>query len=170
MKPEQGGKPSPAAGLTAEAVRTGTGADAAFCSVSGKVSIGPGRITERDIFLLMPYENLVRILTLTEEQTRSILEEQLAVSAKVPALHASGLEYEADPQGKIRGRLRINGGPWPEGKTARIAFSAFDASGAGGRFPVLRKLSAEHGEDTPFRIRELFRRYLLERYPGRNEK
>lgn len=167
LKPEQGGKPSPAAGLTAEAVRTGTGADAAFCSVSGKVSIGPGRITERDIFLLMPYENLIRILTLTEEQTRSILEEQLTVSPKGSYLHVSGLEYEADPQGKIRGRLRIGGIPWPEGKTARIAFSAFDASGAGGRFPVLRKLSSEHGEDTPFRIRELFRRYLLERYPGK---
>ena len=54
------------------------------------------------------------------------------------------IESEADPQGKIRGRLRIGGIPWPEGKTARIAFSAFDASGAGGRYPVLRKLSASH--------------------------
>ena len=84
------------------------------------------------------------------------------------------IESEADPQGKIRGRLRIGGIPWPEGKTARIAFSAFDASGAGGRYPVLRKLSAECGEDTPFRTRELFLRYLMEHYPpsaaGGNEK
>ena len=170
LKPEKGRKQGPSSTLIAEAMRTGTGADAAFCAMPGNFSAGPGKLTERDIFLLTPYENLIRILTLTEEQTRAVLEEQLAVSAKGSSLHASGVEYEADPQGKIRGRLRLNGKHWPEGKTAKIAFSAFDAGGAGGRFPVLRKLSAGHGEDTSFRVRELFRRYMMEHYPEKDEK
>ena len=170
LKPAQGKKPCLTSGLMAEAIRSGTGADAAFCAASGHVSAGPGRLTERDIFLLSPYENVVRILTLTEEQTRSILEEQLTQSGRAPILQAAGLEYETGERGRIRGHLLLGGTPWPAGKKARIAFSAFDAVGAGGRYPVLRRLSSECGADTSFRVRELFRRFLMERYPEKDEK
>ena len=171
LKPAaRGKKPCLTAMLMAEALRSGTGADAAFGSVSGHVTAGPGRLTERDVFLLSPYENVVRILLLTEEQTRSVLEEQLKQSGKGPVLHAAGIEYDADAKGRIRGTLRLGGAPWPAGKRAKIAFSAFDAGGAGGRYPVLRKLSSECGEDTTFRVRELFRRLLMERYGEKDEK
>ena len=170
LKPARGRKPCLTAALMAEAIRSGTGADGAFCTTSGHVTAGPGKLTERDIFLLSPYENIVRILSLTEEQTRSVIEEQLKLSGKSPILQAAGIEYETDAQGRIRSPLRLGGAPWPAGKRAKIAFSAFDAGGAGGRYPVLRKLSTECGEDTSYSVRELFRRFLMERYPEKDEK
>ena len=170
LKPPQGKKPCLTSKLMAEAIRSGTGADAAFCAAPGHASAGPGRLTERSIFLLCPYENVVRILTLTEEETRSVLEEQLTGSGKGPILQSAGLGYETDAQGRVRGPILLGGSPWPAGRKAKIAFSSFDAGGAGGRYPVLRKLSQRCGEDTPFRVRGLFRRYLMDRYPEKGEK
>ena len=110
---------------------------------------------------------MVRILTLTEEETRSVLEEQLTGSGKGPILQSAGLGYETDAQGRVRGPILLGGSPWPAGRKAKIAFSSFDAGGAGGRYPVLKSI-AESGKvnrrDTELTVRGAFRDLIGKEY------
>ncbi len=142
--------------------------DAAFSTTLSNFRSRPGRLREREIFLLAPYENFITVLTLTPSQVREILKEQYSLKQKNVFLHYQGFTADVTKDGKVTALYR-NGKPWTDEKeTIRAAFGSYAVSGAGGRYPVLKRIGeTAPRQDLADTVRNAFRTYLKKHYPAK---
>lgn len=162
------------ASLLAEASARETGAPIAFSPTLSAYGHSGGRLTEFQLFLLVPYENFLGTLNLSPAAARAIIEEQEAVRPRNQAMAAYGLTWKTDRSGRVTALFLPDGSPWTdETKVLRAAFGSFALSGAGGRLPVLKKIAAspEAGlTETAITARAALGRLLAERYPAREKR
>ena len=159
-------KPNRLAELLGLAMMESTGAEAALTGTLSNYKVSPGTLNERNLFLLAPYEDDVEVHRLTPAQIRTILKEQEAKEKTADWMLCTGITA---PDGLdaplVLGRT---GRPLAEDSKVPVAFNAFDAHGAGGRYPELKKIA----ESTPnvagqnrTDIRSALRSYLQKHYP-----
>ncbi|MHB9140136.1 MAG: 5'-nucleotidase C-terminal domain-containing protein, partial [Victivallaceae bacterium] len=120
-------------------------------------------LTGKTIFYLMPFEDTVCTLTLTPDDFKTVLREQLAELKRIPSLH--GIAAELNPKtGELMKLFLPDGVEWrkPERKI-KVAFSSFAMAGGGGRFPRLKELAADSKnlpENTGLLVRDCLRKYI----------
>lgn len=149
--------------LSVQAVREVSGADVAFCSGNGNFPFTGGRMTEGDLFGIMPFENPIIILTLNVPQLYQIMEEQQKTP---PASGFSGME------------IRSSGKEiWFQGKKLdrddqevklRVAFASYAIAGAGGRYPILKRIAGSpetERQTLQLTVRDALRISLQKKYP-----
>ena len=139
----------PLAEICAKAMIHAAKTDCAFFGTSQKYVRGDRPLTAGQLYRLLPYENLITVLTLTPRQIRQITDEQ-----------------QTFQQSRHQSRLTRYGQEITSGMYT-VAFSSYDVSGAGGRFPVLKSI-ADSGtvrrKDLELNIRECTANYIKEKY------
>ncbi len=140
------------ADLLAESMARAAASSGAFSSTLCAFETQPGPIDEATLFRLVPYENEIILLSLTEEQLEAIRAEQKRNEFPESRM----VEFRnADVSTEKDGR-RI------------YAFGSFAASGAGGRFPVLAKIARDpqsNKKATGIFVRDALRAHLKRMFP-----
>ena len=127
---------NPLAAIPAEAMRAVTGADAAIHLSNAKSMRFSRFVDERGLFALMPFEDQVVTLKVSNSELRSILAECLSLYRnKGVSLYVSGLSVTADKDGKI---VQIT----PQKQQYKVAMSSFTAVGRNGTLNGLAEISA----------------------------
>lgn len=131
--------------LCARAIAEYAGTDLAFSSSYSSYTRNRS-VREYDLYRLIPFENFITVLTLTQRELDAILNEQ------------NGLTGSAGKSFLVQHRR------CPEMKERyTVAFGSYAVSGAGGRFPVLKRI-AESGtverRDLSLTVRDAFRKFL----------
>ncbi len=119
-------------------------------------SLGPGPIRIEQIYELMPFENMIVILTLTSAEVDS-LAQQIAARGGEPV---SGITFRITPSGQAFD-IRIGGVPLQAGKLYRVATIDYLANG-GGNMPAL--WSPQARKNTTVRLRDAIIHYIERRY------
>ncbi len=142
-----------------DAMRRQTGADAAFQNTAGvRSDIKKGRITIRDIFQVMPFENTIVKLTMTGDQIRRLIADNLRGGRS--KLQVSGLtvKFRNTPQGPQDITIERNGTiVKPEDKLTIATNNYLTTGGSGGK--VFSE--AEKSEDTMIPVRDLLLRDII---------
>lgn len=155
-----GGLDSPIGNWFSDAMRRQSGADIAFQNTSGiRAEIKAGRITVRDIFQVMPFENTLVKLTLTGGQLRRLLADNFP--GGFSKLQVSGLKVSVkqpydDPANVA---LERNGKPVADAdKFSVVTNNYLTTGGTGG------KVFAEDAaaQDTMLPIREILMKDIAE--------
>ena len=160
-------KPNRLAELFGLAMIEATGAKAAFAGTPSNYKVSPGTLNERGLYLLTPYEDALEVRMLTPAQIRTVLKELETKEKTVDWMLCTGI---VAPDG-IDGALVLGrtGKPIAEDAKIAVAFNAYDAHGAGGRYPKLKKLaeSLPEAPNTPhIDLRSAFRSYMRKHYPA----
>ena len=131
--------------LCARAMAEYAGTDLAFSSSYSSYS-RRGIVREYDLYRMIPFENFITVLTLTQAQLDAIIKEQADLTGS--AAKARLVLYRKKAETK---------------ETYTVAFGSYAVSGAGGRFPVLKAI-AESGtvkrQDLTLTVRDAFREFL----------
>ncbi len=164
---KNGMKPNRLAELICLAMTEATGADAAFSGTLSNYKVSPGILNERELFLLAPYTDTVEVRSLSPAQIRTILRELEAKRKTADCMMYTGFTA---PDG-IDGALVLGrtGKTIPETGRVKVAVNTYDAHGAGGRYPELKKImeSVKAPEDAGKPdIRAALRAYLGKHYPA----
>ncbi len=106
------------------------------------------KIRESDLFRTIPFENMITVLTLTKEQLDAVIAEQKMQKDKQSRLRCVSRSADAEQKNVFR-----------------LAVTSYAAAGAGGRYPVLRKIAQSQSgtgkrHDLPLTIRDAVRTYL----------
>jgi len=148
--------------LICRAVADATGADVVFHGKLSRADL-PKRVTEQDLFNLIPYENTIGVACLTPAEIRDIIEEQWRWRGSSAYCGIWGLNVWIDAEGRVTA-LRTPQGTIPDEKRRlRVAFNSYTIAGAGRRFPVLRRLVRTPEADLtelPVNSRSIVRMYL----------
>ncbi len=163
------GMKNPFAALVGKAMREAVHTPAAFHGTMGNYKCNAGNITERRLFLLLPYENTISSIMLTPEECRKVIEEQCRNVRFGNFQIPSGIRFSF-VKGKV-GKFLYNedGSLWQEGEK-EIAFTSYALSGAGGRFPFLAKLSVKKAHTKKVHtitVRKAVEKYIRKHYSGR---
>lgn len=127
------GLDSPIGNWFADAMRRQSGADVAFQNTAGiRAELKAGTVTVRDIFQVMPFENTLVKLTLTGEQLRRLLADNLPGGSS--KLQLSGLKVSIkkpynDPANIT---LERNGKPVADGEKLTVATNNYLTTGGTG--------------------------------------
>ena len=131
--------------LCARAMAEYAGTDLAFSSSYSSYS-RRGPVREYDLYRMIPFENFITVLTLTQAQLDAIIKEQTDLTGS--AAKARLVLYRKKAETK---------------ESYTVAFGSYAVSGAGGRFPVLKAI-AESGtvkrQDLTLTVRDAFREIL----------
>jgi len=122
-----------------------------------RVPIAPGPITVGQIFELMPFENMLTVLTLTGAQVQE-LANALAARRGEPIAGFS-FRIEASGDGLVAGDLLVGGAPVDPGAEYRIVTNDYMANGGEDLAPLLDPLARE---DLPILLRDSFIGYVRE--------
>lgn len=137
--------PGTLAPLCARAIAEYADADMAFSSSYSSYT-RYGSVREYDLYRLIPFENFITVLTLSQEQLDAILKEQKDLSGN--AVKSRLVPYSRSTEKKA---------------VRTVAFGSYAVSGGGGRFPVLKAI-AESGkvnrQDLSLTVRDAFREFL----------
>ena len=153
------------------AVAEQTDADIVFHGCVSYSAKFAGAITEKEIFAAIPYDDTVCTLLLTPDEIRKVINEQLnnrqndKYSRFQPPL---GLTAVIDKSMHVAGVTDENGTPLVPDRKYKCAFSSYILAGAGGRFPVLKKLAASAAtrpEDSGVLVRDALRNYIAAHSP-----
>lgn len=161
-----GTKPNRLAELICLAMIEAGKADAAFSGTLSNYKVSPGILNERELFLLAPYMDSIEVRSLSPDRIRTILKELEAKRKTADFMMYAGFTL---PDG-IDGPLVFgeSGKRIPETARIRVAFNSYDAHGAGGRYPELKKIveSTAAPKNIPETdIRSALRSYLQNHYP-----
>lgn len=153
--------------LIARAIAEAAQADVVLHGVLSAASLQPGRITMRDLWRLMPYENTIGVARLTLDEVRLILEENSQYWNGEHFLGVYGLTYDLDPRAAAGARVtavRLHPARKSEpGERLRVAFNSFDLASGGNRYPRLREIveqPAAQLEETDIETRAAVLDYL----------
>ena len=167
LEPMKNGlKPNRLAELICLAMEEASGADAAFSGTLSNYKVSPGVLNERELFLLAPYTDAVEVRSLSPAQIRTILRELETKQKTADCMMYTGFTA---PDG-IDGALVLGktGKPIPETGRIKVAVNTYDAHGAGGRYPELKKIMESVRPPENVRkadIRAALRDYLRKHYP-----
>lgn len=140
-----------------------THADAALCVRISDYQTKPGKIRDFQVFLLVPYENYISVLTVGPSDLKAILREQAKIK---PRKLAMVLTSDRVSYNKRTGKIYLDGKEWNDSsKKIRLVLTSYAASGAGGRFPVLRETANRvFREEKNATLRDAFRVWLMKNY------
>jgi len=122
-----------------------------------RVPIAPGPITVGQMFELMPFENMLSVLTLTGAQVQE-LADALAARRGEPIAGFS-LRIEASGDGYIARDVLVGGIPLDPAVEYRIVTNDYMANGGEDLEPLLRPVARE---DLPILLRDSFIGYVRE--------
>jgi len=103
-------------------------------------SLAAGRVTVRDIWNVLPYENYIVTAQLTGEEIQAVMQEVCSGSER---RSLPGFNIQSEGRGahcRIIAITQADGRPLDRGKKYVIAFNSFDARSAGHHFMRLRAL------------------------------
>ncbi|MCH2207902.1 MAG: bifunctional metallophosphatase/5'-nucleotidase [Lentisphaerales bacterium] len=120
--------------LIAHSLIEATEADYALHGKLSKNSLS-GKVTMRQLFNVIPYENNIYVLSLNETQLRKVLDEQMPFFKKSHFNAPAGFIILVDPKSKTIKNLQI-----PKQKIYKVAVNSRVAAGGGGRFHYIRRL------------------------------
>ena len=172
---------SPLGDLVTDAVRLGTGADAAIMN-SGTMRIDDvlpaGPITNYQLESIFLFSDETRIMTfpITGARLREILEHGVAAGSvgKGPYLQVSGLKYSWDPSkpsgSRIVGDIRkTDGAVIKPTDTVKLSFNVYPACEGGDGYTVPEAKAACAARDSAPRAVDLVMKHIVERLGGRVE-
>ncbi len=135
--------------LFAKAIFEGVHCDGVFCHNYASWQEKKGLLTENDFFRLHNNNQYITVLTLTQEQFRTVKAE---IAKNTPGTMFFWFRNGTDPEKQ---------------QTLRIAFDAYDVTGCDGALNQLRVIagSVKERNDTNRHVRELFKAYLIKNYP-----
>ena len=140
-----------------------TKAEAALCSAPSNYRSRPGKIRNSHLFFLIPYENYISVLTVGPSELKSILREQYSLKQKnmFMPLTSRRVKYKIKEN-----KLYLDNREWTdESQKIRVALTSYAASGAGGRYVVLRKITNQvKREEKNATLRDVFRVWLNKNY------
>ena len=148
--------------LCGKAIAKATGAEIVFYTPASRFRKTPGTLTEQELFLLIPHEESAGVLDLTADECKEILSEQFRNQRKGYFQAPYGFRFQWK-----RSRVTTLTFPGKRKERYRCAFSDYALSGAGGRFPLLKKIAEK--QKIPFQslpIRDLLRNYIAVHYPA----
>ena len=131
--------------LCARAMAEYAGTDLAFSSSYSSYS-RRGPVREYDLYRMIPFENFITVLTLTQAQLDAIIKEQTDLTGS--AAKARLVLYRRQTETK---------------ESYTVAFGSYAVSGAGGRFPVLKAIAGSgtvKRQDLTLTVRDAFREIL----------
>ncbi len=136
-----------------DAMRRQAGADAAFQNTAGiRAEIKKGPLALRDIFQVMPFENTLVRLTMTGDQVKRMLADNLRGGHAKMQLSGLTVKFREPPQGPMEITLERSGKPVkPEDRLIVVTNNYLTTGGSGGK--VFGE--AEKSQDTMTPIREL---------------
>ncbi|OPZ31401.1 MAG: Trifunctional nucleotide phosphoesterase protein YfkN precursor [Lentisphaerae bacterium ADurb.BinA184] len=135
------GEDCPSSELISAALAEATGARVVVHGKLSELDTFAGPVTEAELFRLVPYENAVGVLSLTEAQLRAVIEEQLRNRGSYVACGLWGVVAHVRAKGQVVRLEMPDGAPLPERFT--VAFNSYSLAGGGGRFPVLKELAGD---------------------------
>jgi 2',3'-cyclic-nucleotide 2'-phosphodiesterase (5'-nucleotidase family) len=172
---------SPLGDLVTDAIRLGTGADAAIMN-SGTMRIDDvlpaGPITNYQLESIFLFGDETRIMTfpITGARLREILEHGVAPGSvgKGPYLQVSGLKYSWDPSrpagSRIVGDIRkTDGGVIRANDTIRLSFNVYPACEGGDGYVVPEAKAACDARASGPRAVDLVMKHITERLGGKVE-
>ncbi|PKM96715.1 MAG: hypothetical protein CVU79_12080 [Elusimicrobia bacterium HGW-Elusimicrobia-3] len=155
LGPSKAGLDSDIGNWFTDAMRRQSGADVAFQNTAGiRSDMKAGKITVRDVFQVMPFENTLVKLTLTGEQIRRLLADNIQGEKGFSKLQVSGLKVTfSKPYGDPAGvTLERDGKPVADTDRFSVATNNYlTTGGTGGR--VFNE--DKDAEDTMLPIRDL---------------
>lgn len=89
-----------------------------------RTSLPPGAISRGKVFELMPFENMLVVLTLSGEQMKQLI----AYIGRSKGVPVAGMRMTIDKEGNVK-QAMIGGKLFDEGKTYRVATSDYLAGG-----------------------------------------
>lgn len=149
--------------LIADSLREVTGADLAIQNGGGiRASINPGEITIKDIYTVLPFDNIVVVLEVTGQTVWDTLEHGVSwwPGAGGGFLQVSGMEYVFDPNQPVGKRIQsvtVDGKPIDLDQKYMMAANDF-LSGGGDMFTMLAE--AREVIRTRSYLRDIFWEYL----------
>ena len=152
---------NPFAVLMGKVLREAAGTPLAFHGTMGNYQCHAGFLTQRRLFLLLPYENRISTIPVTKEECRRILEEQIKNVRYGNFQQPSGVKYTYK-NGKVTG-LTAEANPVWDKESMPCAFTSYALSGAGGRFPVLASIASKKAhlrKDLSLTVREAAKEYI----------
>lgn len=137
--------------------------------IHGKLStvdFPAGEFSEEDLFTLVPYENTIGTLSLTSQQLKAVLNEQLANRKSYAVNGLWGLRAICE-------KNRVTSCVWPDGTDfsegrITVAFHSYSLAGGGGRFPILAALAKDpqcQPVETGLYTRDIVRAYIKTHSP-----
>lgn len=133
--------------LLARSIAEAVGADVVFHGVLSEATLRAGRISMRDVWRIVPFENRIGVARLTLEELRRILEENSKFIKSSNFRGVYGVEYDLDPKAPSDRRVsnvRLTGARrLKDDERVKVAFNSYDLASAGDRFPVLRAVIEE---------------------------
>jgi len=158
---------SPVSKLFCMAIQEKTHADFVFHGSVIQSAKLAGKIYQKDLFNLIPYEDTICLLKLTPEELKIIINEQMKKRKINHFQSYYGLNVNFDYQNRITLTFN-NNTPLIQNKRYLTAFSSYALAGAGGRFPELKKIAAKktsEGVDTNNTIRDALKQYIQKHSP-----
>ncbi len=149
--------------LIADSLREITGADLAIQNGGGiRASINPGDITIKDIYTVLPFDNIVVVVEATGQTVWDALEHGVSwwPSAAGGFLQVSGMEYVFDPTQPVGKRVisvTVEGSPIDLEKKYMLAANDF-LTGGGDMYTMLKE--AREVIRTRSFLRDIFWEYL----------
>lgn len=177
--------------LIAAAIAERVQADVVFHGTLSEESLRAGRVTMRDVWRIVPYDNYIGVAYLTLDELREILEENGGFFKSRNFRGVYGLTYDLTPGAESGRRVRNvrltgdrkdgpektddgrrtteDGSEKMADRRVRVAFNSYDMASAGGRLNRLRAIIDQPGsrlEECPDAdTREAVRAYLLKHQP-----
>lgn len=149
--------------LCGKAITRATGSDLAFYTPSSRFRKFPGMLNEQELFLLIPHEEFAGVLELTGNECKEILSEQIRNQRKGYFQAPYGFHFQVK-----HSRVTAITLPGKRKERYRCAFSSYALSGAGGRFPLLRKIAEKRKiRFEKLSIRDILRNHIAGNDPSR---
>jgi 2',3'-cyclic-nucleotide 2'-phosphodiesterase (5'-nucleotidase family) len=158
---------SPISKLFCSAIKESTKADFVFHGTVVQSAYLEGEIQEKELFKVIPYEDTICLLRVSPGELKEIIKEQMQKRKMQHYQSYMGLNINFDYQDNIILSFS-DGSPLKPGKRYLTAFSSYALAGAGGRFPILKKIAMQkntQGVDLNIKIRDSLRRYIIKHSP-----
>ena len=170
---------SPLGDLVTDAIRLGTGADAAVMNsgtmrIDDVIAVGPITNYQLESIFLFPDETRIMTFPIKGARLREILEHGVAAGSvgKGPYLQVSGLKYSWDPSkpsgSRIVGSIRKTDGTVIKATdTIRLAFNVYPACEGGDGYKVPEAKAACDARSSAPRAADLVMKHITERLGGK---
>ncbi len=155
---------SPLGDLIADAIRAAANAKVSFQNPYGiRGDLFQGKITRRDVFRILPFDDTIITMELTGRQIREILEQSLTKQKGMLQISGLRVEYGRDrPEGSRVLSVRIGEDQLEDGTRYTVATNGFLAGG-GDYFSTFS--GGETPRDTGILLRDAFIDYIKDHTP-----
>ncbi|MFN8176969.1 MAG: bifunctional UDP-sugar hydrolase/5'-nucleotidase [bacterium] len=157
---------TPMGNAVCDAMLEETGADFAFSNLGGiRDDFGPGSISPRDVFKVLPFDNKLVVVQMSGTLLRDVIETR--VSGTHGGLYIAGgrVKYNATrPDFDRVVSFSVGGGTWDPGRTYRVVTSDFLMQG-NNELKMLPGIPAEKQTYTGKTMREAFENWIARHTP-----